>query len=142
MTNVSVNNIEHTVTATRVAEERRLAFLPRHFGPRMLQVENYLYNRFRTLCNTYRGGYWAFYDLSNGGCYLAPHGEHFRLQQPNNYFDGSVSGDAAGIIVTLYTMSELSFQYEHEEIFATRFHQLREFATEHAEGGSIFAAID
>lgn len=137
-----LDNTAQPIVATAVPESQRLEFLPRHFGKRMLQVENYIYRRFSTLCKDYRGGYWEFVNLSNGGCYFVPSGQQFHIEQTNNCFDGTVSGDAAGIIVTLYAMSELAFQYEDEEIFATRFHQLRDFAGTHAESALIFKAID
>jgi antirestriction protein len=53
-----------------------------------------------------------------------------------------VSADAAGVIVTLYVLSELSFKYPEEPLFADHFHQLRDFAAEHAEAALIFSAID
>ena len=152
MTDASANNTQQStplsdgtqpIVATAVSEAARLNFLPRHFGKRMMEVETYIFNRFTTLCKSYRGGYWEFYDLSNGGCYLA-----LRSQTPldldinSNGFQGTVSADAAGIIVTLFTLCELAFRHENEEIFSTRFHQLRDFATTHAEHALIFQAID
>jgi hypothetical protein len=143
MTNVSAQPIEQAITATRVPDTKRLEFLPRHFGRLMLKVENYIYNRFRVLCPAYSGGYWEFHDLSNGGCYLAPSGERYHIVQPGNHFDDTVSADAAGIIITLYAMSELAFEYgDRVEVFAERLHQLREFASTHAEAALILRAID
>jgi hypothetical protein len=140
------NAIQETISAALVAEHQRLDFLPRHFGQLMLNVEAYIYNRFDLLCPEYKGGYWEFYDLSNGGCYLAPDGGTYRIRQPNNYFDEVVSADAAGIIVTLYAMSELSFRYynceQGTQVFSERFYQLRDFALSHAEASLIFRAID
>ena len=138
------NAIQETTSATLVADDQRLDFLPRHFGTLMLNVENYIYNRFDALCPDYDGGYWEFYELSNGGCYLAPRGEQYRIQQPNNHFDEVVNADAAGIIITLYAMSELSFAYYYEkvEVFSERFYQLRDFALSHADARLIFRAID
>ena len=152
MTDASANNTQQStpsnddtqpIVATAVPVATRLSFLPRHFGKRMMEVETYIFNRFTTLCKSYRGGYWEFYDLSNGGCYLA-----LRSQTPldldihSNGFQGTVSPDAAGIIVTLFTLSELAFRHENEEIFSTRFHQLRDFAQSHADQALIFQAID
>jgi hypothetical protein len=47
-----------------------------------------------------------------------------------------------GLIATLYAFSHLAFKFESVEVFAERFHQLREFALEHAESRTILAAID
>ena len=131
-----------TIIAAQVPEGARLAFLPKHFKLHMMAVENYIYSRFRTLCPSYTGGYWDFYELSNGGCYLAPNGEPRAIDNPDNHFADTVSADAAGIIITLYTMSELSFRYENEPLFGTHFHWLREYATTHVEQALIFRAID
>lgn len=134
-----------SIVATLVADTDRLTFLPRHFGRQMLTVERYVYSQFGTLCPAYRGGYWHFYDLSNGGCYLAPEGKTYPIIHEGNYFDGAVSGDAAGIIVSLFTFSQLSFILEHDplgERIATYYHLLRDFASTHPEAGLIYRAID
>lgn len=131
--------------ATVVPGKDRLTFLPRHFGTHMLTVENFLYTQFAKLCPTYTGGYWHFYDLSNGGCYLAPHHERYALVHADNFFDATVSGDAAGIIVSLFTFSHLSFLLEddpHGPRIADYFHLLRDFAANHPEADPIFRAID
>ena len=139
------NSEQPAIVATVVPEEDRLEFLPRHFGTHMLTVENCLYTQFAKLCPTYTGGYWHFYDLSNGGCYFAPSHERCALVHAGTYFDATVSGDAAGIIVSLYTFSHLSFLLEDDPRgprIAQYFHLLRDFAGEHPEAGLIVRAID
>jgi hypothetical protein len=94
------------------------------------------------LTTQYTGGYWTFMELSNGGCYLAPQSEAtFHVSVDGNGFDGTVSADAAGITACLFALSHLSFQIRNESI-AEHYHQLRDFALEHAEASAIFAAID
>ena len=139
------NNEQPAIVATVVPEEDRLTFLPRHFGMHMLTVENVLYTQFAKLCPTYTGGYWHFYDLSNGGCYLAPSHETYPLVHADNFFEATVSADAAGIIVSLFTFSHVSFLLEDDPLgprVAQHFHLLRDFAGDHPEGGLIFRAID
>jgi hypothetical protein len=139
------NHEQPSIVASLVPEEERLDFLPRHFGTHMLTVENFLYAQFTNLCPTYTGGYWHFYDLSNGGCYLAPSREQYRLVQSGNFFEATVSGDAAGIIVSLFTLSHLSFALEDDPLgprIADSFHLLRDFAADHPEAGLIARAID
>lgn len=131
------------VISTLVPESERLDFLPRHFGRQMMAVEQHLLTRLAALSPDYTGGLWHMYDLSNGGCYLAPTDPaEFRISVHGNDFDGTVSADAAGIIVTLFTLSELAFRTPHVEVLSERFHQLRDFAAEHAEARLIFRAID
>jgi hypothetical protein len=144
-----MNNATHGVAeaaspiiATRVPADQRLEFLPRHFDRFVLQVEHCIYQQMRDLAAAYTGGLWEYWDLDNGGCYLVPPGEQYRIEQPSNYFQGTVSAEAAGIIVTLYVMSTLSFKHTEEVRFADHFHQLRAFAAAHAEAALIFSAID
>ena len=139
------NHEQPSIVATLVPEEERLDFLPRHFGKHMLTVETYIYSQFAKLCPTYTGGYWHFYELSNGGCYLAPNRETYPLMHDGNFFEATVSGDAAGIIVSLFTFSHVSFLLEDDPLgprVAQYFHLLRDFAGDHPEAGLIFRAID
>jgi hypothetical protein len=139
------HNERQAIVATLVPEEDRLEFLPPHFGPHMLTVENALYAQFANLCPTYTGGYWHFYDLSNGGCYLAPSRETYPLVHADNFLEATVSGDAAGIIVSLFTFSHVSFLLENDPLgpgIAQYFHLLHDFAADHPEAGLIDRAID
>lgn len=129
------------IVATQVPDGYRLAFLPRHFGRHFMQVESSIFGHMRNLCPDYTGGYWEFFDLSNGGCYITPRGESYVLRAPNG-FEGTVTGEVAGLIASLYAFSHLSFKFESEEVFAERYHQLRDFALDHAEAATILEAID
>jgi hypothetical protein len=126
----------------RVNEHARNGTLPRHFGRHMLIVENLIYNFLRQFSSHYTGGYWHFYELSNGGFYMAPELDTARMVIASNGFEDEMSGDAAGITVCLFTFSHLSFEYPHVELFARHFHRLRDFAVVHAEAQKIFGAID
>ncbi|MDR4470691.1 MAG: antirestriction protein, partial [Nitrospira sp.] len=82
--------------------------------------------------------------LSEGGeNSLTTPGEY--CMTADNFFDATVSGDAAGIIVSLFTFSHLSFLLEddpHGPRIAQYFHLLRDFAANHPEAGLIVRAID
>lgn len=135
--------VESNIVATLVPETKRLAFLPRHFGRQMMVFEQCLFTQMSQLSADYVGGYWEFYDLSNGGCYLAPSAPaSYRISVAGNYFDGSMSADAAGITATLFTLNALTFRFPQREHYVERFYQLRDFACEHAERRLILAAID
>ncbi|MDM0078829.1 antirestriction protein [Variovorax sp. J2P1-59] len=135
------------VTASLVADDSRLDFLPFHFGTRhMLRGEAMVYGWMRLLCKAYDGGYWNFYTLSNGGFYMAPDFKGpMRLEVDGNGFRGNVSADAAGVIVTLFALCYLA-----EELYGTdgadavveNYHRLREFVDGHREARAIFRAID
>jgi len=109
----------------------------------MLLVEQTIFTQMRKLCPSYARGFLDFYDLSNGGCFLAlAQSEPIRLRVPGNGYSGVVSAEASGVIATLFTLSHLSFQHRGVARFAERFHQLREFAMTHREASAIFEAID
>jgi hypothetical protein len=134
---------ESPIIATQVPEGQRLHFLPRHFGSQMMIFEHALYSQLSDLCADYQGGLWNFYDLSNGGCFLAP-SEHkgYRISVEGNGFEGRLDAEGAGIVATLFTLSHLSMRYPAFERYAERFYQLREFALDYPDAKLIMAAID
>ncbi len=136
-----MDHTEHTVTATQVPDAYRLSFLPSHFQGLYPKVEAAIYHFARTLCPDYTGGYWIFHDLSNGGGYMAPTTSQLAVQSPNGH-TCAVTGDAVGIIATLFALSHLSFEHQDSDMLSDRFHQLRDFAIDHAEADNILAAID
>jgi hypothetical protein len=140
-----MNSSDITLTkidAREVPSDERLQIFPRHFDRHMLTVEYAVYDFMRKLANQYSGGYWNYFELSNGGFYMAPaHDTHFNVCVDTNGFEGPMSADAAGITACLFALSHLSFQIEHESI-AEHYHRLRDFALDHAEASVILAAID
>jgi len=130
------------IEAYREREHARIGTLPRHFGRYMLTVEGKIYDLMREFSSDYEGGYWHFYELSNGGFYMAPPPETLRLCIRSNRFDGQMTADGAGITVCLFAFSLLSFEHQGAETFNRHFHRLRDFALGHAESVQIFAAID
>ena len=140
--NSSIEYTSQKVEAREVGNDERMQMLPKHFGREMLTVEYAIYAFMRKLASEYKGGYWTFFELSNGGFYIAPECEGaFNICVDTNGFEGTMSADAAGITACLFALSHLSFQVEDERI-ANHFHYLREFALSHAEAGTILAAID
>ncbi|KXU94151.1 hypothetical protein CR51_27135 [Caballeronia megalochromosomata] len=135
-----------TIIATQVPESRRLAFMPAAFTPlMMMRAEGLTYHQASLLSRQYSGGYWEFYTLSNGSFYLAPTcAERFDVSVDGNGYEGDVSADAFGIIVTMFVYGALAFIDDEalREKFGEHYHQLRAFAIEHAEGSAILAAID
>ena len=136
------NGSTRTIISSRVSDDQeRLRVLPRHFGPHMLIFEDSVYVFMRHLSVEYRGGFWQFFELSNGGFYMAPEVEPLHLRIDANGYDGRVSADAAGITACLYALSHLSFGID-DECITRHYYRLRDFAAEHAEAIEIFAAID
>jgi hypothetical protein len=139
-----MEHIEQTrISASKIAESARLDFLPRHFGRHMLTVERAIYAHLGHLSPDYQGGYWDFFDLSNGGCYLAPSNpKGYRIIVDGNGFSGNLDAECAGIVATLFALSHLSMRFPSAESIAQHFHWLRDFACEHPDGNLLLAAID
>lgn len=139
----TMENLEmEIITATKVADEDRLNFWLRHVGmAKMLAFERHVYCWMRRLCSHYDGGYWNFYDLSNGGFYIAPADEKkMWLTWPGNYFNDEMSADAAGIVVTLYALNDFAEQIS--PAFGEKHRQLYDYIESHPEAQAIYAAID
>ena len=132
------------IIRSRVADEDRVthtASLFDHHFP--LHLEPLVYATADHLSADYKGGYWEFYRLSNGGFYMAPSAEHRFHVIADNGFKGDLSADAFGITVSLYAFSCLSFSTMLiADACAQQYRRLREYALEHTEAGAILAAID
>lgn len=141
---------EPSVTACMVPEDRRLNFLPMYFGPRwMIDGEALVYRWLNRLCADYHSALWHFYELSNGGFYMAPDlPGRLYIRVGSNGFESAMSADAAGIVATLFALAEIAEKIRDMEetnegdVFADRYHLLRAFALKHAEHALIFQAID
>jgi hypothetical protein len=137
-----------TIERVEVPQDDRSAFLPNHVGPGLEQVEFacLVYSNLANLCHAYRGAVWEFYELSNRGFYMAPRLQHeLTLDCAGNGFNGSVSADAAGIVATLYALSQMSFTHVGKPVgdrCADNYHRLRAFVDGHPQARSIFSAID
>lgn len=134
------------VAATRIADDRRLASHSRYFGPRfMLRGESLVRAWLRQLFDVDDGGHWNFYELSNGGFYLAPAMPGpLRLEAEGNRFGNDLSSDAAGVVVTLFALGDLAAMARGSKAgdrLADHHFALREFAMTHCESGQILNVI-
>ncbi|WP_406874113.1 antirestriction protein [Escherichia coli] len=80
-----------------VEECDRLSFLPYLFGQDFLYAEASVYALAKQMMPEYEGGFWHFIRLPDGGGYMMPDGDRFHLVNGENWFDRTVSADAAGI---------------------------------------------
>ncbi|WP_144940690.1 antirestriction protein [Pseudomonas alabamensis] len=130
------------IIATPVSEFRRLSVLPRYFGKHMIAVEGAIFDSLSEMCGAYQGGYWEFYELSNGAFFMAPaSSETFTLTCAGNYFQGELSAEATGIVASLLGINRALWAYRTEQL-NDRFYGLREYAIQHPEAAQIMAAID
>jgi len=95
-------------------------------------------------CDSYHGGIWQFYTLSNGGAFMAPEAdgdEPWSLFNTMNGNDGELSAEAAGIAVCLMV-------YNHHacrtgcDAMTEHYYRLRDYALNHAECNAIMHIID
>ncbi len=132
-----------TITASILEPEAYNEFLKSVLTPNlMLRGEILVYSYMEQLCEQYRGGSWKIIRLDNGAWYMAPKTpDPMHLKWSNNFFDGVMSADAAGIVATLFAINDLALSYELESLQAS-YNKLLDFAMSHPEAGLIGAAID
>jgi len=136
---------ETTVTRVLVPEDRRMAVTAEIFGAWFpMRLEPVVYSFAERLSRDYKGGYWEFWTLSNGGFYMAPAGDRQYHVICKNQFEGDLSADALGITACLYTYSNLSFSGPDAfaDICNDQYHWLREFMMQHPEVEVILGATD
>lgn len=131
-----------SITVTRVPEQERMEILPRYFGRHMIRAEVAVYTAMEALCDAYHGGFWDYFELSNGAFYMAP-----RLEGPlqiaceSNGYAGEMSADAAGIVASLFALNAMTWTTEDAR-FGQLYYGLLDFVDHHPEAAAIFAAID
>ena len=137
-----MNDEDEKIIASQISEEKRMAFLPRFMGNRMLTFENAVYTFADKFCDAYHGGYWRFYELSNGGFYIAPQVHSpVRVSVDSNGFEGDVSADGFGVICTLFALNALLWSAP-DEVTEKRYYALRDYADQHPDAAEIYGAID
>lgn len=130
------------ITATLVPEDRRLDFLPKQFGVKlMLIVESAVYDWMGTLCSSYSGGEWDYIELSNGGGFMQPKGHaYYDLAVEGNHFDGRVSPEVAGIVATAFALN--SMLWKGFDILNGKYEQLLAYIAVHPDSATIRRALD
>ena len=137
--------MENQVTRELVPESQRLDHVGQLFGVHFpMQLEPFIYTIAGQMAPDYRGGYWQFFTLSNGGFFMAPETEKTFAVSCENYYRGPLSADALGIVACLCAYSHLSFSRNEQvgRMSARHYYLLREFMTDHAEVAAILQAID
>jgi len=131
------------ITATVVKEEARTPFTFDHFGPAFMFVENGVYTTLDKICPDYKGGYWQFVELSNGGGYMRLDTDQPTLHLAcENYYEGDLSPDAASIVACLYAINKAVWARPDDENLENHYYWLRDYAAQHVEVDAIFGAID
>ena len=133
---------ENLITASVVASRQRMNFLPQMFPGCYLHGEHTVYGLMDSFCQDYNGAYWEFYTLSNGGFFMAPlTDQEMHIQIDMNMFEGVMSAQAAGVVVSLYALCIFAERTQNERII-DHYHLLRDFVGSHPESSKIYQAID
>ena len=125
-----------------VSEHERPDFLRKHFGHRFLIFENLVYSFMDHFCEEYSGGYWQFYNLSNGGAFMSLDSDRtFSVCNPMNYFEGKMSAEAVSIGVNMFAMNSLMSEPCDEKLIDL-YYALKDFGVQHNEAQAILGFID
>jgi hypothetical protein len=127
------NDGDARITASIVPAEQRMDFLPKHFGARaMIKFEMSVYDWMGSLCPTYRGGFWNYVELSNGGAFMYPAGvDAFEVHGRRQRLHGTVSAEVAGIIATAFALNGMLWR--GWDSLNEKYELLLEFIGEHPE---------
>lgn len=137
-----------TQPVLNVEESDRLSFLPYLFGNDFMLAELQVYALAKKLVPEYAGGFWHFIRLPEGGGYMMPDCGPVHMVNGDNWFDRTVSADAAGIILTALTINRRLWTHHdcgHEaltHLFKLRDAQLWNHIAFHPECCAIYAALD
>lgn len=134
--------------ALSVAREGRMSFLPVLFGDDYPQAEASVYGYACKYIRDYDGAEWAFNLLADGAGYLSPCDGRVTLFNADNGFEGVMSGDAAGIVVTALVLNHRSWMHSHHDNreacrhYVHRYEQLMAHVATHREAAAIYRALD
>lgn len=135
-------------TVSPVAREARFSFLPVLFGADYLTAEACIYAYAGKYIRDYDGGEWTFNTLPQGAGYLAPDEDRVTVFNPDNGFEGEMSGDAAGIVVTALVLNHRSWMHDHHDErdacrhYVKRYEELMSIVATHRESRAIYRALD
>lgn len=122
----------------------RLLMQPKYFGPirQAIATEKAIFDWMGRLCATYNGGYWEFYELSNGGfVMLIDSDKPIAVHWAENYIDLTMSLRSACITACLFAYVQLH-EKTADDRFADLYQRLLQFAMECPESQLIRRVID
>ena len=136
---------QHTLN---VEESDRLSFLPYMFGTDFMLAELQVYALAKKWMPEVDGGFWHFIRLPEGGGYMMPDCGRVHLVNGENWFDRTVSADAAGIILTSLAVNRRLASWHDcgnpalTHLYMLRDAQIWDHITFHPECNAIYAALD
>lgn len=129
-------------TVTEIPNEQLGDVLTDLFPDDFIRVEMGMYQALGAISADYQGGLWTGYrNEDNTLFFMVPPDKNYHLSVPSNYYEGSVSAEAAGLITSLMVINALTWKSKDSAHIAL-FYNLKNFALDHAEACEILAAID
>ncbi|AZT39621.1 antirestriction protein (plasmid) [Salmonella enterica subsp. enterica serovar Karamoja] len=131
-----------------VEETDRLSFMPYMFGTDFMLSELMVYALAQKHLPGSAGSSWHFIRLPEGGGYMMPDNARCHLVITENWFDSTVSADAAGIILTAMALCHRCHTHHDcgnsglTRLFLIREAQLFRFIESHPERDAIKAALN
>ncbi len=125
------------ITRELIDNAHRVTHTANLFGVHFpLLFEPAVYASTEMLTNDYEGGYWEFFELSNGGFYMAPSAASTFYVTNDNGFEGDLTGEQLGLTACLQVYSDLSYSNVPElaKVCTEQYYLLRVYALEPPEG--------
>ncbi|CDG16829.1 putative Antirestriction plasmid protein (modular protein) [Xenorhabdus doucetiae] len=114
---------------------------PRTSPLELMLLEHTVIKAAATLCEDYRSDQWRCRKISDKIAYAVPtRADTYTVNVDITHFEGEVSADTFGLIVTLTVLGYLTALMKQDEV-AERFCDLREYALQHPQTQSIRAAL-
>jgi hypothetical protein len=133
---------EFMVSSSIIPKELHAHFLSRYFGTQYQRGEALVHEWATRLSGTQSTGSWDFFQLSNGGFYMAPAScGRIPVRWHMNGYSDMMGQDAFGVVVTLFSLRHLAEKCGNHGIIG-HYHSLRTYATQHMEAANILRAID
>ncbi len=125
-----------------VADDERMDFLPKLFPGCFIRAEAIVYGVTRKWFPAYTGGLWDFYLIDGEPGFMAPHGEGaLTALIVGNQFEGTLSYQAVGVVVTLVALAA-SLEQTPSETLHGHYERLRALIPHLPERDLIYRAID
>lgn len=119
---------------TIVPNNRRMKFLPKHFGRHMIQVESQIYNMADQMLIGYTGGYWEYAETENGTpfAFLDTKDEKSILRNPFSGETVEVDAPLAGMILTSFALLMI-IEKTGDEALLDKYDALKDFIWDYAK---------
>ncbi len=126
-----------TITERVVSGTERMNFLPSRLGDATYWFEAHLYSCMEDTIEDYKGGYWEFVELSNGGFYCRPADDKIYRCENIAGETADAKNDVIGLFVTCAALAEVFWRSKDDRIYQN-YKAIREFIDIHPEHRTLW----